>query len=114
MEFLDLLEQAIESEAGNASEVARKIGISKTTICLMRKGEYKIKSMKHENSLKREYAHLFDNQILCPVLGEIHQNTCKRYKAAAVENRPLREGIFAQVRGVCGICKIGENLIAQG
>ncbi len=100
---LDLLELAIEYE-GSLERVGKRIGYSKTSLCLFRKGRYPNPALI-VNKIESEFGFLAQQKITCPALkGEIHPMVCKRYKDAALSGKNIGGVGFSMVRETCAFC----------
>lgn len=87
-------------------EVARRIGYSPTTVNQVLKGSYP----KPEPVLKEAtaaFADLASTDVLCPVLGTIHESVCARYKTWAGEGKVHQERLYRSVKDACITCKQG-------
>lgn len=99
----ELLTKAIES-LGSLSAVAREIGVSKTTLSLVKDGKYSNPERTFER-LHKKLGHLMSEMVLCPGLKmEIHREVCRKYAEAVRDAKVLGGGSFAAVREVCPYC----------
>ena len=80
------------------------IGKSATTVNLILKGTYP-NPQKILQTVAQVFAELNTTEFLCPELGEIHINVCKKYQAWAKEDKVRTDRLYMQVKNQCLNCK---------
>lgn len=82
-------------------EVARRLHRSPTSINRILKGNY-----PNPERILKEVHEMFSESTekICPVLGEIHKDVCKRYCMWAKQDRVHRERLYNTVKEHCLIC----------
>lgn len=83
--WMNNLREAVE--ARGAAEVARELGISKTTISLVLSGKYGAATDRIEEKVEKIYG---PNGVICPILGQIEPGRC-----AGVRERAKHIGMKA-------------------
>jgi hypothetical protein len=71
--WIDILRR--EVEAKGPKQVAKELGISRSTVDLVCQGKYQANTAAVEDRVKKIYGNN-GGGITCPVLGEISPNTC--------------------------------------
>lgn len=84
-DWKEILREAVE--ARGAAEVARELGISKTTISLVLSGKYGAATDRIEEKVTRIYAAA---GVDCPILGQIEPGRC-----ADIRERARKIGLKA-------------------
>lgn len=104
MTDLELLQGALRHEGGYR-KVAKKVGVSPATLCLIAKERYPSSPKKAFDALRREYGFLASQKVLCPALrDEIHFEICAKYAKAALLGKNIGGSAFALVKDVCAFC----------
>lgn len=89
-------------------EVARRINYSPTTVNQVYKGIYP----KHKPVLAaalKVFGNMAPENIECPLLGEIHENTCAKYQAWAFAKKVHQDLSYRRVKDACVTCKQGVS-----
>lgn len=89
-------------KAWSQREVARRLGVSPTTINLVLKGKY-----PNPKRIVERAKELFGNdrsECECPVLGVIHAEVCDKYREWAKDGAIKRDRLYMQVRSYCNDC----------
>ena len=101
----ELLLEAIE-KLGSVSEVARRIGVSKTAISQAKNGKYPNPEHIYEK-LRKKLGYLMEQQVKCPGLKfEIHMEVCRRFAEAVRDDKMLSGVNFQFAREMCPYCPI--------
>ena len=98
---LELLKRACEMHGQRC--VAKKISKSATTVNLILKGKYP----KPEPILKKVdevFSCLKRDEVMCPVLGELHIGVCQKYWTWAMEDILHKERLYQEVKEHCKEC----------
>lgn len=99
------LDKALEIEGGNLSAVAKRAGVSRTALSLIRAGKYGARNEKMLRKVDEAYSTIRDGMVLCPALkDEISVAVCRKYAKAVREKTPLHGMNFLAVRDVCAFC----------
>lgn len=82
--WIDILKNEVETKG--LKQVAKELGISKTTVSLVAQGKYQASTKKVQEKIAAIYGN--NGEINCPVLGTISPDKCAetREKAKRIGN----------------------------
>ena len=100
MNSYELLKKACKQHGQR--EVARRLHRSPASINRILKGTY-----PNPKKILIEVYEMFNTsaKVVCPTLGEIHRDVCKRYCTWAQEDRVHHERLYNAVKEHCLTCK---------
>lgn len=87
-------------------EVARRIGYSATTVNQVCKGIYP-KPDPVLNAAAGVFSDFSSTDVVCPILGTIHENVCARYRGWALAGKVHQDRLYRQVKEACMTCMKG-------
>ena len=103
--MLEILQKQIEEKG--LEQVAKELGISKSTIYLVLSGKYKGSTKNIEERVKKIYG---SDGIQCPVLGKISPGECAEfYKQALTIGKYVSNPGKLKLYKECKRCKIREK-----
>ncbi len=108
MSGLELLQLAYEYE-GSYRKMAETTGKSAATWQTLHTGKYKHNPDKLYALIRKHYGHLEQEMIICPAIGEIHSEVCRKYADAAADGKNMSDRIYAIVRKHCDTCERGKR-----
>lgn len=89
-------------------EVARRIRRSVTAVNQTLHGKYPNPEPILELA-ELAFGHYKSDEVVCPVIGEIHVQTCDRYRSWAESGKIHAERMYRMVRDTCMTCEKGKR-----
>lgn len=94
-----------ECKATSQTKVARRLGMSGTTINQVLNGKYKASTDRFEERVRGE---LMRKTLTCPALGEISSRRCQDEQARPfASTNPQRVAVYKACRSGCRHSKVG-------
>lgn len=105
MSKIKVLEDALKIEGGNITAVAKRSGVSRTALSLIKHGRYNASPKKILMQIEEAYKVVKDGMVNCPALkDEISVKVCRRYTNAIKNKENLGGTNFLIVKDVCPYC----------